>query len=320
MQSNTVRRPPNLRKLARIRSTLLSWYRDNARQFLWRASDVDPYMTLISEVMLQQTQTARVTEKLPTFLTQFPTIQHLAQAGNADIIRAWQGMGYNNRALRLRDCARAVVERHGGRLPRDKSTLLELPGIGPYTASAIAAFAFGADLPVIDINVRRVYTRLFWNVETTAMIYGESRISAIAEQIYPTGKAPDWHQAIMDIGALYCTARSPRCAVCPLAKICASANNMRAETPPKRTEPSYMGQPNRIWRGRIVELLRAIPPDKYLSMQEILDALFPPALFEPESRERCDWLHMILTGLEKDRIIAILPDKNEHPLSVQLQR
>src|SRR5262249_21291479 len=142
-------------KIALLRRRIIRWYRAEGRNFLWRTTS-DPYTILLSEIMLQQTQAARVVEKLPAFLEQFPSLQSLAVAGKSDVIRAWRGLGYNNRAIRLRDLARTVAESHAGKLPEDPADLDQLPGIGRYTANAVACFAFRRRVPVVEVNVLRV--------------------------------------------------------------------------------------------------------------------------------------------------------------------
>ncbi len=289
---------------------LLAWYDRHARQFIWREhkdsdSAPDPYVVLVSEVMLQQTQTARVQEKLPLFLQLFPSVQVLSAADNATIIKAWEGMGYNSRALRLRDCARVVTERHEGAIPSTRDELLALPGIGAYTASAILAFAYHKDIAVLDVNIRRVYSRLLAPMPTTADVADEKTIHDFAESVYPRGKASRWHQAVMDIGALFCTARAPKCSVCPLRELCASAGTMREKQKEKRPEPSWQGVPNRIWRGRIVQILRGVDAEQSVTVSEITAQLFPTTLFQDEESEQAEWLLKLLNGLERDGMIEL---------------
>src|SRR5258707_760287 len=140
----------NSKDIKDFQNIVLDWYKNNKREFLWRRETPEPFLTLVSEVMLQQTQTARVEEKLPAFFELFPTIHALADASNADIIRAWKGMGYNNRALRLRDAAKAICQKHNGLIPKTIDELLSLPGIGRYTATALMSFSFKMDIAVID--------------------------------------------------------------------------------------------------------------------------------------------------------------------------
>lgn len=288
----------NQKDLQVFQNLVLDWYMVNKREFLWRRETPEPFITLVSEVMLQQTQTARVEEKLPQFLEQFPTIFALAEATNADIIRAWKGMGYNNRALRLRDTARIICELHNGGIPQTLEELLALPGIGRYTATALLAFSFGCDVAVVDVNIRRVYSRVFYTMETTASVASESSINELAESVYPKGHASDWHQAIMDIGAHFCTARQPNCTNCPLGTHCLSSGAMIEFTSPKRAEPSYNGIPRRIWRGKTVELLR----NEYaISLEAMNIALFGEL---PTEQDR-NWLREVLLALEKDGIILL---------------
>lgn len=279
-----------------FQNTVLDWYKNNKREFLWRRETPEPFLTLVSEVMLQQTQTARVEEKLPIFLEQFPTIFVLAEANNADIIRAWKGMGYNNRALRLRDAARAVCEIHKGNIPQELDELLALPGIGRYTATALLAFSFRIDIAVVDVNIKRVYSRVFFKMETTSSVAPQKEINEIADNIYPKGLSSEWHQAIMDIGALYCTARQPDCKNCPLRDFCKSVGAMIEYTAPKRAEPSHNGIPRRIWRGKTVELLRN---NHAMELENISLSLFGAFATHEDSK----WLYQVLQTLEKDGIV-----------------
>jgi len=175
----------DLTAVERVQAMVLGWYAGHARRFVWRMANPDPYVVLVSETMLQQTQTSRVQAKLPLFLQQYPDFAALAAADNATIIRAWQGMGYNNRALRLRDCARAVIERFDGILPDNADDLRSLPGIGPYTVSAILSFAFHRDVIVLDVNIRRLYSRLFLPLATTLQVMPEPQLLQVASEAYP---------------------------------------------------------------------------------------------------------------------------------------
>jgi A/G-specific adenine glycosylase len=306
------------------RRTILAWYAECGREFFWRkkrGERPEPYVTLLSEVVLQQTQTSRVQEKLPVFLAQFPTIAALAAADNATVIRAWAGMGYNSRALRLRDCARAIVERHASQIPSALPDLLALPGIGAYTASAVAAFAYHQDVPVVDVNIRRVYSRMLAAMPTTTAILPEAYVERCAGEIFPRGQSSDWHQAVMDVGALFCTARQPKCGICPIQHLCASAGKMVETKAQKRAEPSFRGQPNRIWRGRIVQMLRNATETNsggLLTFDDVLSGLFPTMMFdddfasareeerEEKREEEVAWLMRVVEGLEKDRIAQVM--------------
>lgn len=311
----------------RFRSLLLAWYQQNAREFLWRAHSPNPYHTLVSETMLQQTQAARVAEKLPLFLEKFPTIQDLARAENAEILVAWRGLGYNSRALRLRDCAKSIVTHFAGAIPNTYTELRTLPGIGDYCASAILSFAFRQDVLVLDVNIRRVYSRILGNhgqsLTTTADVLSDDVLRSFAEEIFPKNSSSEWHQAIMDIGATICTARKPLCTACPIQEICASAGTLQEKLPPKRAEPMFRGQPRRIWRGRIIELLRQ---HHSLSESDLLRELFSPkspnnALALPfdvptsapeESISAADrtWLRSVLEALFSENLIHLTRDEH----------
>lgn len=259
------RRSPENRR--RVVAALLRWYASHGRKLPWRlpietttrSSKVhSAYRILVSEVMLQQTQVARVVEKHPEFLRHFPTLQRLALARQRDVVVAWRGMGYNNRAVRLHRLAQMVVEKHGGVLPRTFEELMQLPGVGRYTANAVLSSAFGAHVPVVDVNVRRVLSRVFRKMRSTAHMMEERAVWKLAEDLLPKGKAYHWNQALMDLGATVCTARRPLCGDCPIQRVCASGKAMRS--PGKRTphpENSRNGVPDRMYRGRIVDALRA---------------------------------------------------------------
>ena len=240
-----------------------AWYASNSRVLPWRGI-ADPYAVLVSEIMLQQTQVERVIPKYRAFLDAFPTLQALASAQPADVIRLWAGMGYNGRAVRLHRLAREVVEHHGGELPRTAAELRRLPGIGPYTAAAVASFAFGEHVPVLDTNIYRVLSRVVHGIDAPP----REAIHPLAEALLPEQRSPispgDWHQALMDIGATLCTARQPRCMLCPLRQLCAAAPHLQSGGDPALAEASVPYAPRqsrfegsaRYFRGRIVDHLR----------------------------------------------------------------
>jgi A/G-specific adenine glycosylase len=197
---------------------LLTWYARSGRKLPWRRTR-DPYRVLVSEVMLQQTQVSRVVPKYREWLQRYPSLEALAGASAAEVRETWHPLGYNIRPLRLRAIARRVVRRHGGRLPETREGLLALKGIGAYTAGAVLSFAFGRDAAILDTNVRRVLRRV-WMGERSRVRDGA--LWELAAQLLPPGRAYDFNQALMDLGATICTARSPRCGTCPLAGVCAS--------------------------------------------------------------------------------------------------
>lgn len=206
---------------------ILTWYDTFKRDLPWRG-DPDPYHILVSEIMLQQTGIARVIPKYLAFLERFPTLQALAEASTADVIREWQGLGYNRRAVNLRRAAEAAVREYGGRLPDTVEGLEKLPGIGKYTARAVASFAFGVQVPVVDTNVRRVLSDLAGRELTNRDTWD------LAERVLPPNRAADWNQALMDYGALVKRATPRRSG--------------------RSSEP--FASTNRFWRGRIVDALR----------------------------------------------------------------
>ncbi len=201
-----------------FRRRLLAWYARSGRDLPWRRTR-NPYRVLVSEIMLQQTQVSRVVPKYREWLRRYPSLETLAAASAGEVREAWYPLGYNIRPLRLRAIARTVVRRHGGRLPRSRDGLLALKGIGAYTAGAVLSFAFGEDAAILDTNVRRLLTRV-WRGDGRPV--RDHALWDLAERLLPRGRAYDFNQALMDLGATICTARRPRCDACPLAKMCAS--------------------------------------------------------------------------------------------------
>jgi A/G-specific adenine glycosylase len=287
----------------RLQRAVQEWYRNHGRTLPWRGIK-DPYRILLSEIMLQQTQVSRVLVKYPLFLKRFPTLSALARAKRSDVIRAWQGMGYNNRAVRLHAMARTVVRDHHARLPGTEAGLLALPGIGTYTARAVLCSAFGAPISFVDVNILRLLSRILWNMPHTAAMKPERTIVDAAEHLLPRRRAYDWNQALMDLGATICTARSPQCDACPLSRLCASAHVMSA--PPRsrsKQEPSLRGVPRRITRGRIIEQLRKSGHRAGLTVNEIGPRVLPR--FSVQDRV---WIEQLLAGLERDGLVRITDD------------
>ena len=198
---------PSTRRTRALQTRLLTWYGENRRDLPWRRT-VDPYAILVSEIMLQQTQVPRVAPRFVEWLEAWPDLESLAAAALADVLRRWQGLGYNNRARRLQECAAAAVAAApGGRraeLPRTLEGLRALPGIGPYTARAVLVFAHNDDLAAVDANVRRVLTQQLDLSEDL----GDRRLQEVADAVLPRGRSRDWHNALMDYGSLVLTARS----------------------------------------------------------------------------------------------------------------
>lgn len=195
-----------------------AWYARHGRDLPWRRTR-DPYAILVSEVMLQQTQVSRVLPKYGEWLTKYPSLESLARASVRELREAWYPLGYNVRPVRLRGIARAALRHHGGKIPDTREELLELKGIGPYTAGAVLSFAYGRDAAILDTNVRRVLRRVFLGDEAAP---SNAALWTLAEALLPPGEAYDFNQGLMDFGATVCTARKPRCPTCALARTCAS--------------------------------------------------------------------------------------------------
>ncbi len=210
--------PPRAR---RFRRRLLAWYRRCGRDLPWRGA-TDPYRVLVSEVMLQQTQVARVREFYPRFLARYPTLEDLAAAPFDAVRESWDGLGYYARARNLHATARHVAHELGGVFPRRPEELGRLPGIGRYTAAAVASLAFGHDVATVDTNVARVLGRVFRLRGARGSAGRMRRTWALAQALVPRGRSADWNQALMDLGATVCTARTPRCPACPVAAVCGS--------------------------------------------------------------------------------------------------
>jgi A/G-specific adenine glycosylase len=212
---SAVRVPARRRRAFQRR--LLAWYRRSRRDLPWRRTR-NPYHILVSEIMLQQTPVARVVPKYREWLRRYPSVEALARAGAREVREAWRPLGYNVRPLRLREIARETLRRHRGRIPRTREELLALRGIGPYTAGAVLSFAFGRDAPILDTNVRRVLRRVFLGERAAR----DRLLWDLAGALLPPGRAYDFNQALMDLGATVCTARRPGCRACPLARLCVS--------------------------------------------------------------------------------------------------
>ncbi len=229
--------------MSKIPTKLLRWYKLNARTLPWRGH-ADPYAVWVSEIMLQQTRVDTVIPYFEKWMTRFPTVESLAQASEQDVLNLWEGLGYYSRARNLHKAARLVAEKFDGQLPHTVDALRMLPGIGRYTAGAIASMAFGLDEPVLDGNLRRVYARLF-NIDSPAdSPQGEKLFWSIASENLPKGKAGDYNQALMDLGATICTPQNPRCLICPLMGECAAQKlglqELRPVLKAKASVPQYV--------------------------------------------------------------------------------
>jgi A/G-specific adenine glycosylase len=243
--------------VSELHAPLLRWYDEHARDLPWRRTTATPWGVLVSEFMLQQTPVVRVRPVYDAWLARWPTPADLAAEPSGEAIRAWGRLGYPRRALRLHAAAVAIAERHHGEVPDDYDALRALPGVGDYTASAVLAFAFGRRQPVLDTNVRRVLSRVVGGVELSP-----PSVTA-AERAVATGLLPDddptaatWSVALMELGALICTATRPRCEECPIATLCAWQRAGRpAHAGPPRRGQAWEGT-DRHCRGRLMSLAR----------------------------------------------------------------
>jgi len=227
----------------RIAPRLLDWYRKHKRSLPWRGHP-DPYAVWVSEIMLQQTRVETVIPYFKKWMHLFPTVKVLAEASEQDVLNAWEGLGYYSRARNLHKASQIVNEQYNGKLPRDLKELRKLPGIGRYTVGAIASIAFGMDEPTLDGNLRRVFARLFDVNEPADAPVGEKILWGLAREHLPKGGAGDYNQALMDLGAIICLPKNPRCLICPLMEICQSrANGTQEQRPvlkPKKEIPQVI--------------------------------------------------------------------------------
>jgi A/G-specific adenine glycosylase len=259
---------------------VVDWYATAARDLPWRRPGVDAWAVLVSEVMLQQTPVARVEPVWREWLDRWPSPAHLAAASPAEVIRAWGKLGYPRRALRLREAALAVVERHGGVVPDDVAALEALPGIGTYTARAVACFGYGQAQPVVDTNVRRVVARVLHGQAEA----GTAKAADLADVLVLTPTDPEravrFSVAAMELGALVCVAGTPRCGVCPVRDRCAwrLAGYPPADGPPKRVQ-KFAGTDRQV-RGRLLDVLRA-------AHHPVTAAELDTAWDDPVQRSRC---------------------------------
>jgi A/G-specific adenine glycosylase len=205
----------------KFQQRLLRWYARYRRDLPWRKTS-DPYKILVSEVMLQQTQVDRVIPKYKEFLRKYPTLEELAGASVSDVEATWRPLGYNIRPVRLRAIAQQALDQHGGKIPNSLEELQAFKGIGRYTAGAVMSFAFRKDAPILDTNVKRVLQRVFLGPMNGNGAKSLKHLWDLSAVLIPKGKAYDFNQAMMDFGALICTARKPNCPICPMQPFCLS--------------------------------------------------------------------------------------------------
>ncbi|GAA2075708.1 A/G-specific adenine glycosylase [Aeromicrobium halocynthiae] len=285
--------PANGADLDALHERVLAWFEENARVLPWRGVD-DPWAVLVSELMLQQTPVARVLPVFEAWMARWPTPASLAADPAGEAVRAWGRLGYPRRAQRLHAAAVAITEHHGGEVPSDHAALLALPGVGEYTAAAVASFAFGQRHVVLDTNVRRVLARVLLGQAHPARSLTASE-RRLADRALPRADAHRWAAASMELGALVCTARSPRCTECPVADLCRwfAAGRPEPDEPVRRSQ-AWTGT-DRQCRGRLMAVLRehegTVP-------KVALDATWDDAT----QRERC------LDSLLDDGLVTVHPD------------
>jgi A/G-specific adenine glycosylase len=296
------------KKRSFLQKRLFEWFRANQRKLPWRETR-DPYEVLVSEVMLQQTQVDRVIPYFHEFLRRYPTVETLAEAPTSEVIRIWAGLGYNRRAVNLQRTAQYVATNLYGKFPETVQELKKLPGIGPYTAGAIACFAYEQDVPFLDTNMRRVLHRFWFGVDVPAPTASEREVIAFAEDVVPPGNGWEWNQALIEFGALLCTARKPACVICPLQERCAAYPEIQTQLAMlpkgvrlKREEP-FSGS-NRFYRGRVIAALREHP--------SIDLGTLGPLVRENFSESDMPWLYDVVQGLSKDGLAVLAEDQPEY--------
>jgi A/G-specific adenine glycosylase len=300
-------------QLKRVHSYLLQWYATEHRDLPWRSTH-DPYAILVSEMMLQQTQVQRVLPKYEQFLTAFPTLANLAATSTADVISAWVPLGYNMRAVRLQSIARQVMNEFDGSIPDTIEELLKLKGIGRYTAGAIACFAFKKQVAMVDTNIHRVLHRVFLGLDLSEPRLTNDQRLTFAGQVLPQGKAYDWNQALMDLGATICTSANPQCSRCPLQDVCKayaemsqfslfpSGTVLRQLRKVAEKKEAYQKQPftstNRYFRGRIVDHLCSLPEGQRVPL-----TVLGPKIKKEFQDEDLIWLQELVKKLAKDGLV-----------------
>ncbi|MBA2463479.1 MAG: A/G-specific adenine glycosylase [Nocardioidaceae bacterium] len=278
--------------MSALHEPVLDWYAANARDLPWREPGASPWAVLVSEFMLQQTPVVRVLPVYEQWMEAWPAPTDLAAVSTGEAVRAWGRLGYPRRALRLHAAATAIVDKHEGQVPPSYDDLLALPGVGDYTAAAVASFAFGQRHVVLDTNVRRVLGRAVAGVEFPAVSVSRAERDLAAALLPETGStAASWAVSTMELGALVCSAATPRCVLCPVVELCAwrSAGYPPYDGPPRRGQ-TYAGT-DRQCRGRLLALLRESDEPVHRSR---LEQAWSPA----DQRDRC------LAWLVEDGLVA----------------
>jgi A/G-specific adenine glycosylase len=306
---------PDNAKVEAVREVLIPWFEENGRDLPWRRTR-DPWRILVSEVMLQQIQVKRAVPFYEAFLGRFATPRALAEAPLAEAIRAWGNLGRYRRVVSLHRTARILIEEFDGVVPSDPEVLVSLPGIGPYTAGAVACFAFEKDVAFVDTNVRRVLHRLFFGSEVPEPAAKEKQLLSIAETLVPRGQGWKWGQSVIEFGALRCTARKPLCESCPLSDLCVAGPAIRtslAGLPRGGRVAGRYEDSNRYYRGRVLAVLRE-EPGEGIPLPELGENVH-----EGFSEGDLPWLYGVLESLEKDGLARLWSEKDD-PRTVAEER
>lgn len=292
---------PDGTKVEAVLNTLMSWYGENGRDLPWRRTR-NPWRILVSEVMLQQIQVKRAIPFYEAFVGRFPTARALAEAPLSEAIKVWGDLGRYRRVVNLHETSRILVEDFGGEVPPDPEVLVKLPGVGAYTAGAVACFAFGEDAAFLDTNVRRVLHRLFYGADVPRPVVAEGELLRLAKALVPRGQGWEWGQSVIEFGAMQCTARKPLCESCPLSDLCAARPTiwgLISTLPlPAKASQKYEGS-NRYYRGRVLAKLRDAPKEG-VTLRELGEGLR-----EDFSEADLPWLCGIVRSLERDGLVKV---------------
>jgi A/G-specific adenine glycosylase len=273
-------------RIRTFQNTIFTWWKTNKRDLPWRHTH-DPYAIAVSEIMLQQTQVSRVISKYTEFIEEYPTVLSLAKASPGAVLRIWKGMGYNRRALYLHTMAKNIVELYGNNFPKDEQSLVKLPGLGKYTARAILVFAFRQNTACVDTNIRKIITHFFFQDKEQR----PAIIQAVADQLVPKGKSWEWHQALMDFGAIKLRKINPSKRRDVQNGTSQASSRLRKETIPFK-------ETDRFIRGKIIDLLR----DKNWKYQELLQYC------SDKYNRPVSFMRKIIIGITKDGLISRLSD------------
>ena len=266
-----------LHKAKKISKTKVSVLRDSTiASYFTTKWNRDPYTIIVSELMLQQTQVDRVLPKFESFIRKWPTVHDLSKAKLSEVLIEWKGLGYNRRAKFLHEMAHAVVHTHKGNFPKTEEELRKLSGVGEYTARAVLTFAYGKDIGVVDTNIRRIFSSVMFGKEAGQVDISTKEFFAVIDQSVPRGKGDPWNQALMDFGALVCTAKAPKCDVCPLQTVCIAnlseqkhgfrnyadslaTKNKKINIKKSGAKKIPFKQADRYFRGKVIDILRDGP-------------------------------------------------------------